>query len=144
MNIAFAWLLFGAICIFLEFILPGGIISFLGLAAIFVGALMYFGVITSLVHAFISFFILSLVLILLLRSFFMKYFEGDSRVQNVDEDLDSIGSIVEVVEDIYPHKEGRVRFRDTSWQARSDDELLVGSKAIITERDESCWVVKAI
>ena len=138
------WMISGVIMMVLELIIPGGIIVFLGLAAAFVGALVYFNILTSVVHAFISWFIISLFLMLVLRSVFMKYFEGDSSVQNVDEDKDHLGKIVEVVEDILPFKEGRIKFSDTTWKARSNEEILKGSKAIIEARDGSTWFVKPI
>lgn len=144
MDAAVIWMACGAVFLFLEFLVPGGVISFLGLAAIVVGILQYTGVITNHVHAFTTFFIMSLVFILLLRSFFMKYFEGDSRVQNVDEDEDVVGSVVEVVEEILPHSEGRVKFRSSTWNARSDEALSVGVSAVIISRDDSTWIVKSI
>lgn len=144
MSAQLIWFIVGVICIFLEIIIPGGIVVFLGVSAVIVAALIYFGVITSVVSAFLSWFILSIFMMFVLRSFVMKYFEGDSHRQNVDEDEDAKGAMVEVIEEILPHKEGRVRFRETTWVARSDEALVVGVSAIIEKRDGNKWIVKSI
>jgi len=94
------WLVVGAVFITLEMILPGGIVIFLGMGAATVSLGIYLGWITNWVSSFLTFFISSLVYILILRSLFIQYFEGDSSVQNVDEDNDLVGAIVEVAENI--------------------------------------------
>lgn len=138
------WLIVGIFLTILELVVPGGIIVFLGIAAMLVGSALYVGVIQTVASAFIAWFILSLILIMVLRSFFMQYFEGDTHVENVDERKDVIGSIVEVSEQVFPHKEGRVRFRATTWKARSDEELKVGSKVRVTSQDGSTLIVQSI
>lgn len=144
MEMWLVWISAGIVMVLLEFIVPGGIIVFLGTAALFVGASVYFGVITSVVSAFIAWFISSIFLMLFLRSVFIKYFEGDSLVQNVDEDEDLKGSLVVVVEDIFPYREGRVKFRDSTWSARSEEQILKNNKAIIEGRDGNCLIVKSL
>lgn len=138
------WVIAGAVMVLLEFILPGGIIVFLGLAAMMVGGSIHLGWITSTTTAFLTWFISSIFLMLFLRSIFIKYFEGDTKVQNVDEDIDLVGSLVEIVEDVLPHKEGRVKFRDTTWIARSDEKLQVGSKAVVSGRDGNNLIIKSL
>ncbi len=144
MNDWMIWMTIGVVMMLLELILPGGVIVFLGLASVSVGSLVYLGYINTIIMALIAWFIISLAYIFILRAFFIKYFEGDSVVQNVDEDEDVIGSFVEVIEDILPYKEGRVRFRDSTWGARSEEELSKGKKAVIERRDGSKLVIKSI
>ena len=74
------WLVISLVLIFLEFIIPGGVVVFLGLSALLVYGLLCFGVIEGLFLSLIIWFISSIVMLLVLRSFFMKYFEGSSRV----------------------------------------------------------------
>lgn len=138
------WLIAGLVMMILELIVPGGVVVFLGVSAIIVGAGLYFKIISTVTMSFIVWFMTSIFMMLVLRSFFMKYFEGDSKVHNVDENADFKGSIVLVVEEISPYKEGRVRFRDTTWIARSDDELARGEEAIIVEIDENSIVVEKL
>lgn len=138
------WIIAGIVMVVLEFLIPGGIISFVGLSAIIVGVGIYFKIIDSVASAFITWFITSLILLLTLRSVFMKYFEGDSVVQDVDEDKDSIGAIVEVIEEVEPYKEGRVRYRETTWIARSDEHFDIGAKARIINREGNIYIIKAL
>ncbi|MFK8139124.1 MAG: NfeD family protein [Bdellovibrionales bacterium] len=144
MSFYMIWLGLGVLFILLEAVIPGGIIVFLGLAAVVTSGLIYFGFITTLTSALISWFIISLLMLFILRSIFMKFFEGDIEVQNVDEENEYKGAIVEVLEDIYPHKEGRVGYRDSTWRARSDDKIKSGERAIIVSKDGNDWVVKSI
>lgn len=135
------WLCFGIVLMLAELVIPGAILVFLGMGALLVAGCLYFGLITSTVHSIILWFILSILLVGFLRSLFMKLMPGDVVIENTDEDLDAIGSVVEVSEKIYPHKEGRIKFRGTSWIAISDEEIAMGEKAIIKGRDGNKWVV---
>jgi membrane protein implicated in regulation of membrane protease activity len=74
----------------------------------------------------------------------MKYFEGDSTVQNVDESADYLNAMVEVIEAVHPYKEGRVSFRGSTWQARSDEEIAQGTTAVIIGRDGNTWIIKTL
>ena len=138
------WLIVGAVMILLEFVVPGGIIVFIGMAAAIVGAGLYFEIINTLFEALITFFTSSIFMMLFLRSIFIKYFEGDSVIQNTNEDIDLVGSVVEAVEDVHPYKEGRVRFRDSTWSARSDEEIKSGSKATVSGRDGNILIIKPL
>jgi len=138
------WGVFGGVLVLLELILPGGIVIFLGLAAFIVAGGLYLDVITSVTSSFLTWFISSLIFIIFLRSFFMKYFEGDSEIQNVNEDDDLMGALVTVSEDVFPHKEGRVRLRDSTWVARSHDTLKKESKAIVCGREGNILIIKSI
>lgn len=144
MDVWLIWLISGVVMILLEFIIPGGIIVFLGIAASIVAGGIFAGWIDSLTNALLTWFITSLFLMIFLRSIFIKYFEGDTSIQNVDEDIDLKGSLVTVVEEVLPHKSGRVKFRDTTWQARSDEEFAEGSSAIIADRDGNVLIIKSI
>ena len=74
----------------------------------------------------------------------MKYFGGDYTVQNVDENADAKGSIVEVAEDIQPFRDGRVHFRGSTWQARSESEITEGQQAIVLEMNGNILIVKPL
>lgn len=141
--IVWIWMVAGIIFLFAEIILPGAIAVFLGLAALIVAASLYFGFINGWVNAFTMWFISSLLLIIILRSFFHRFMQGDVEKQNTDEDMDAFGSIVEVIEKIEPTKNGRIRFRGTTWTAKCYDKILLpGSKAKIVLRKDIDWVVE--
>ena len=138
------WIITGFVFMLLETLVPGGIIVFVGSSAVITGALVKFNILPSLVDSILFWFISSIASMFFLRSFFMKFFEGDSSKQITDEDEDSKGKIVFVIENILPHKEGRIRFRGSTWKARSSEEILEGQKALIIKRDNSIWIVKSL
>jgi membrane protein implicated in regulation of membrane protease activity len=139
-----AWIFIGGILVLFELVVPGGITIFLGLASLIVGILIKTEILKESSHIALTFILLNLLFLLFLRTLFLKYFEGHSLKQNVDEDRDAVGSIVQVVEEIRPYKEGRIYFRGTGWQARSDEEILKNEDAIIIRRDGNTWIVKSI
>lgn len=134
----------GGIFILLEFIVPGAILVFLGMASLIVAGLLHYDVINGIVEAMLAWFIISLFMVLIVRTIFLRFMPGDYKVTNTDEDLDSIGSIVEVIEEIRPEKKGRIRFRDSTWTAQSDEVIAVGQKAIIKQREGNSWIVATI
>lgn len=138
------WSIAGAILVLAELVIPGGVCIFLGLSALMVGGSIYFGWIETLFESLILWIFSSLVLLGFLRTFFISKFEGDSSVQNVDEDRDLEGTLGDVVETIYPHKEGRISLRGSTWNARSEQEIPSGHKAIVVGRDGNTIIVKSI
>jgi membrane protein implicated in regulation of membrane protease activity len=144
MEVWAIWICLGIILILAEFLLPGAVIVFPGMAAVLVGLAIFFQWIDGSVKALTIWFVLSVFLMIFLRSFFIKYFEGDSHHSEVDELQELVGVLVEVSEDILPFKEGRIKFRDSSWVARSDQELRVGEKAIILKREGNTFVIKSV
>lgn len=141
-----AWVIWLTVAISLmvaELIVPGGIVIFLGLSAMIVSGLLYSEWIISLTHALIAWFIVSIIFMFFVRSLFMKYFEGDSLVQEVDEDIQLIGKEVEVIEDVSPDMQGRIRMRDTTWVATSEETINQGELAIIQSIDGSTLIIKS-
>lgn len=143
-KVEFIWFVLGIIGILLEFILPGGIVIFPGIAAVIVGSLLHFGVITSQYYAMIIWLILSIILLFTIRQVFIKYFEGDSHIDNTDEDIDAIGSIVEVIEDCDVEKIGRIKFRGTTWEALGESKISRGDSAHVIARNDNTWIIKKI
>lgn len=138
------WIAVGITLMMLELLLPGAIAIFVGMAAIVVGAGIKYGYLTT-VNSIVFTFIFSILFFLIfIRTLFLKFFKGDEVVQNVDENKDAQGTLVLVEEDILPYKEGRVHFRGTTWQARSDDTILKGTNAIIVQFDANVLIVKSI
>ena len=138
------WLVLAVLLGALELVIPGAILGFLGLASAMVAGLLYWEIVTGPVEVLMTWFALSLFLILVVRSFCLKLMPGDSKVENTDEDVDDMGSIVEVCEDIRPEKNGRIKFRDSTWKAQSDHHLKTGDHAIIAGRDGATWIIKPL
>ena len=139
-----AWIVAGIALILLELVVPGMVLVFLGAGAVLIALLIWLGVIDTWVAAITTWFISSLVLLVGLRSFFVRLMPGDSEEgASADEDVDAFGEIVEVVETIAPDAAGRISYRGTTWQATSSGETLgVGSKARIVYRDNLIWIVE--
>jgi len=142
----FVWALVGVGCIGLEMVLPGFVIFFFGLGG---AATALFSLIPFVSSAlwlqillFVAFSILSLVF---LRRKFSRVFAGtvfDSRKGDPEEE--GIGETAEVLETVGALREGRVRFRGTSWKARTrEGELAPGSMAKILAREGMTYIVEA-
>jgi membrane protein implicated in regulation of membrane protease activity len=137
------WLAMGIICILAELVIPGGIVMFLGIAGLLVASALLFGLVQTWTSVLTLWFISSLVLVILLRSFAQRFVGGDITVGSTDEALDAFGEIVDVVEDIGPgQKKGRVIFRGTEWDALGDGELIkAGDLATFVSSDNICLIV---
>jgi len=141
------WLIGGVVLMLLEFILPGGIVFFLGLGATLVSLLLYTGVIEGWIQAFTAWFIGSLLLIFGLRGLVQRVIPAHVERGSTDEDLDAYGQEAEVVERLPAGGEGRIHFRGSGWAARNyhtDRELEVGCKVRIVFRDNLLWTVEAV
>lgn len=138
-----AWIVAGAVFIVLELIAPGMVLVFLGAGALLVALLVWLGLVQTWVASITTWFIASLVLLLVLRGFFQRFMSGDAETQSTDEDFDAYGEVVDVVEAIGPDKEGRIRYRGTTWQAACyDNTLEAGTKAQIVCRENLIWIVE--
>jgi len=136
------WIILGALLIILELVVPGAVLVFLGAGALLVALLIWLGLIQTWIASITAWFIISLALLLALRSFFQRFISGDEEKHTTDEDGDAYGLIVEVVETITPENEGRIRYRGTTWQAACYDHTLeVGEKAQIIFRENLIWIV---
>ena len=137
------WMIFGLTMMVAELVIPGGIIVFLGISAMVVSGAIYMGWITSVTYALITWFITSIIFMLFLRSLFMKYFEGDSEIQDVEENSDIPGKTVEVIEEITPDKPGRVRMRGSTWVANSEEHFKIGDTALVVTIKENILFIKS-
>ncbi len=140
------WLIVGLILIAAELVLPGFISMFLGMAAVIVSGLVWFGVVETPTAAFFAWVAASVVLVLTLRSTVTKMFPGETSVGSMDEDAQAKGSIVDVVKDVaFEHAEGQVNFRDSVWSARSvAAPIRKGGKARLVRRDNIVWFVEPV
>lgn len=140
------WLIVGVVLIAAELLLPGLISVFLGLAALVVAALIHFGFVASASMAILTWVVVSVVLVLTLRSSLMKFFPGDTSVGSLDEDAQAKGSVVDVVRDVaFEHSEGQVNFRDALWSARSlGGPIRKGERARLVRRENIVWLVEPV
>lgn len=130
MDIATLWIIAGIVLILSELLATSIVAVFFGIAAIAVGLLLHFGLISSYGTQFLLFGVLSLALLLLVRGHFKRWFVGytaDSTEQpsRFSED---IGSRVTVHSD-FVQGAGRVVLNGVQWDAESADPLKAGDVA---------------
>ena len=146
-NLAFSlWLGSGIFLMAIEFLVPGLVMVFVGLGSLTVVFGMHFGYIDGILQQFITFFISSIIYLLTLRFLVLRFVPSVTRKENIDEDEEVIGSIVELVEDINSGEFGRVEHSGSSWQARAegDQTILKGEQVKIIGRDNITWIVQKI
>ena len=146
-NLAFSlWLGSGIFLKAIEFLVPGLVLVFVGLGSLTVVFGMHFGYIDGILQQFITFFISSIIYLLTLRFLVLRFFTSVTRKENIDEDEEVMGSIVELVADINPGEFGRVEHSGSSWQARAegDQTILKGEQVKIIGRDNITWIVQKI
>ena len=146
-SLAFSlWLSSGIFFTAIEFLVPGLVMVFVGLGALTVALGMYLGYIDEIVQQFITFFISSIIYLLTLRFLVLRFVPSVTRKENIDEDEEVMGSIVEIVADINSGEFGRVEHSGSSWQARAegDQTILKGEQVKIIGRDNITWIVQKI
>lgn len=147
LDIAIIWFVGGALLMIAEFLLPGGIVFFLGLGATLVSLLLYSGIIEGWLQAFTAWFIGSLVLLFGLRGVVQKIIPAQVERGRTDEDLDAYNQIAQIHERIPISGEGRIMFRGSTWSAKSyqtDQALEAGTKVRIVFRENLVWVVEPV
>ena len=146
-GIAFSiWLGLGFFFMATEFLVPGLVMVFVGLGALTVALSMYLGYIDSLIQQFLIFFISSIIYLISLRFLVLSFVPTNRRKENIDEDEEVIGKIVEIISDINSDEFGRIDHSGSSWKASSEggQTILKGEKAKIVGRDNITWIVKKI
>ena len=146
-NLAFSlWLGSGIFLIAIEFLVPGLVLVFVGLGSLTVVFGMHFGYIDGILQQFITFFISSIIYVFTLRFLVLRFVPSVTRKENIDEDEEVMGSIVEGVADINSGEFGRVEHSGSSWQARAegDQTILKGEQVKIIGRDNITWIVQKI
>ena len=140
------WLSSGIFLIAIEFLVPGLVMVFVGLGSLTVVFGIHLGYIEGVLQQFITFFISSIIYLLTLRFLVLRFVPSASRKEDIDEDEDVIGSIVELVEEIDSDGFSRVEHSGSSWQARveGDQTILKGEQVKIIGRDNITWIVQKI
>lgn len=146
-NLAFSlWLGSGIFLMAIEFLVPGLVMVFVGLGALTVALGMQLGYIDEIPQQFTTFFISSIIYLLTLRFLVLRFVPSVTRKENIDEDEEVMGSIVEIVADINSGEFGRVEHSGSSWQARAegDQTILKGEQVKIIGRENITWIVQKI
>ncbi len=138
------WLAIGVVTIALEFLAPGLIIIFFGLGALLTAVTTWMGFTESLNAQLITFLLSSLIMLFGLRSFFKKWFVGESGHELPGTDDDYIGKEVRVMKDINNSHTGRVEIKGSLWNAKSLNEVDIaeGELVKIIRREGLTFFVK--
>ena len=144
-SLAFSlWLSSGIFLIAVEFLVPGLVMVFVGLGALTVALGMHFGHVDGVLEQFITFFVGSIIYLLTLRFLVLRFVPSATRKENIDEDEEVMGSIVEIVADINSGEFGRIEHSGSTWQAcaEGDQTILKGEQVKIIGRDNITWIVQ--
>ena len=137
------WFIAGLLLTLSEFIVPGVLICFFGVAAMLMAGLLLLwpAMPTSLLLTLYT--ITSLALLFGLRRYMPKTFRGHVKAaeSNPDED-DVAGAAATVVEAITSTAPGKVEFRGTNWTAVADSDIPVGARVTVLRRDNLTLHVK--
>ncbi len=144
----FVWALIGIVCIGLEMLVPGFVIFFFGMGALLTALTSLIpGIADILWLQILLFIVYSVCSLVFLRKQFKKIFAGtvfDTRRMS-DEDIGT-GGVAEVLETISPVKDGRIRFRGTTWNARTSgtDTFAPGASVRVISREGLVYVVEPL
>ena len=142
MNISVLWFILGFVFFLLEFVVPGFILFFFGIAAWLVAFLTLFTAIdfnTQLIIFLISSVLTVVLFRKLLKDKLGMYREGPKVLED-----EYVGKIALAETSITPNENGRVEFKGTSWDAKSDEYILAGQKVQIIETKSILLIVKPI
>ncbi len=130
------WLLLGILLVVSEFVVPGFVICFFGVAAILVAGLYALFPSLAFSWAILIYIVLSLALVFASRRFLPKTFRGRTDVEKGDPDDDGVrGERVRVAEAIAPDVPGKVEFRGSLWIAAAEEAVPAGAVVEIERRD---------
>jgi membrane protein implicated in regulation of membrane protease activity len=140
----------GAVLVGSEFVAPSLLAMFVGAAAFVTAGLRALGVVESVPLSLLVWAVTALGMVLPFRPLVQRLVPGRSVVKrdrtDVETDRESMGEIVEVVEDISDENDaGRIRFQGTTWQARATTGRFGrGEKVQLVYRQDAVWVVEAV
>lgn len=142
LNIPVLWFIVGFAFFLLEFVLPGFILFFFGIAAWLVAGITLF--VDVNVNVQLAIFLISAVVsVLLFRKLLRDKFGMYKTSPSILED-EYIGKIALAETAITPSENGKVEFKGASWDAKSDDYILAGQKVEIIETRSILLIVKSI
>ena len=140
-NAAVIWFILGFILFVLEFILPGLILFFFAVGAWIVGILLLFFDL-SLNTQLIVFLSSSVISILLFRKSLKKIMWSKKHSSEIEDEFKGKTGIAETL--IAPGKNGKVAFKGTVWDARSEDTIQKGETVSIVGNESILLIVKSV
>ena len=139
-NAAVLWFIAGFIFFLLEFAIPGLILFFFAVGAWIVAILSLFYDF-SLNMQLIIFLVSSILTILLFRNWVKKMIWSKKLPTELEDEF--IGKTGKAETFIGPGQNGKVIFKGTSWDARSEDIIEPGQTVTITGNESILLIVKS-
>ena len=121
LNPVFVWAIIGLLLVGSEFFVPGVVIIFFGIGALFTAILSAIipGLRPSIAFQILIWLGASGLSLAFLRRYLSRIFKGKTLI---DDGSGASGKTAGVIEAISPEKPGRVRFEGTTWKAQSYTE----------------------
>jgi membrane protein implicated in regulation of membrane protease activity len=140
------WMVLAVVLMVGEFILPGLVVMFVGLGALTVAGLLYYGVIHTILEQLITFFISSTVYCFSLRFLVLYFVPTDSEKQDLEKGLSLSGEEVITDTPIKCGDEGSVYYGQSHWKAINVGEVGLdkGQKAVIVKQDNITLHIKQV
>lgn len=137
------WFVGGIVLFLLEMFVPGFVLFFFGTGACLTAlvTLLFDLTLNGQILVFIFASLLSLVL---LRRYVKDTFIGDSVASGKDSALAAHGTRVEVIDEIVPPAEGKVKYSGSTWRARATEKIEAGEIVQIIEQDGLIMTVKKL
>ncbi len=139
-NAAVIWFIIGFALFLLEFVLPGLILFFFAVGAWIVAILSLFFDL-SIDLQLIIFLVSSVLTILLFRKWVKKIIWARKHSSEIEDEF--LGKTGKAETYISPGKNGKVDFKGTSWDARSEDIIEPGENVTIIGNDSILLIVKS-
>ncbi len=140
LSAAVVWFLLGFLFFLLEFVLPGLILFFFAVGAWIVAIICLFMDI-SIDTQLMLFLASSILTILLFRKWAQKMILV--RKQSTELEDEFLGKTGKAETFIGPGKNGKVDFKGTSWDARSEDTIEQGEQVTIIGNDSILLIVQS-
>jgi membrane protein implicated in regulation of membrane protease activity len=139
------WAVVGLLLILSEFVVPQFVVFFFGLGALLNALLVALipGLETRIPLQIALWALTSGVSLAFLRRYAARWFRGEDRQPGAAGE-DAAGKTGVVTERISPDHPGRIRFRGTTWQAKSFDETIAeGTTVTILQKESLAYIVTA-
>ena len=134
------WFVIGFICFLLEFILPGLVVFFFAVGAWIVAILSLF-IDMDINTQLIIFLASSALTILLFRKWMKKIIWTKKHTTELEDEF--LGKTGKAETFIGPGQKGKVDFKGTSWDARSEDIIEKGENVTIIGNESIILIVKS-
>ena len=138
-NAAVIWFIVGFVLFLLEFVIPGFILFFFAVGAWIVAILSLFFDL-SINAQLIIFLVSSILTTLLFRKWVKKIILAKKHSSEIEDEF--VGKTGKAETFIGPGQNGKVDFKGTSWDARSEDIIEKGENVTIIGNDSILLIVK--